>query len=124
MSKRIAFFLLLFACSFLISGCSQDPADWQPGDKDQIKKLVSEISDARTNKAKLSDLFSEEALPDRTWLKQTKGMSFVVADVVLEDGPAKATIDIENHFGEVQKTVTWTCERSGDGWQITDASLD
>lgn len=135
MNKKAQGFFLLNVTIFLvnislvvnatvITGCSGDTSDWKPGDQDQIRKLVSEISDARTNEDKLASLFTEDSVPDRDWLKNTEQLSFAIADVALDSDVAKVTIDLENHFGELQRTVTWECTRSGDGWLIASAPVN
>ena len=114
----------LVVSSVFLAGCGPDAAHWTPGDEDQIRKLVSEISDARTNKDKFSSLFAQDAVPGQDWLKKTKEYSFVVGDVTMESDGAKVLIDLENHFGEVQSTVTWTFARNADGWRIAAAPIE
>lgn len=132
-SKRVSFFtaanlLIVFVNAVLVvygvAGCSQNPADWKPEDPDKIRKLVSEISDARRSEEKLATLFSADALPDRTWLKKTKDLSFVVSDISIDGDLAKVNVDLENHFGEIQSSVEWACERSGDEWVIIAAPFE
>ena len=135
MNKRAQFFVLanisivlvnvgLLFTSLCLTGCSENASDWTPDDKAQIRKLISEISDARSNNDKLASIFVESALPGRQWLKQTEGYSFVVTEIDIASDQATVTLDLENHFGEIQKTVSWTCIRTDTRWQISAAPVD
>lgn len=113
----------LFLLAMLIGCGAEDAADWQPGDKDQIRELVAQISDARTNPEKLSTIFSEDAVPDKAWKRDAAQIFFVVGEVDIEGAAANVNIEFENTFGEIIGKQEWTCTKVDDAWKISAAPL-
>ena len=105
-----------------MSGCGGNK-EWTPGDKDSIRMVVAEISDARSNAEKLTSLFAEGSVPDKAWLKQSEKWSFVVETVEIDGTEATVEMAIENFYGEVVGTQTWTCIKSGDRGLLKDTPL-
>ncbi len=102
-------------------GCGSD--EWKPGDADIVRMVIAEISDARANAQKLATIFAEDSVPDRTWLKKSAPWSFVVESVDVDGDSATVEITVEDFFGNVVGTTTWTCARAGAGWEIKTAPL-
>ncbi len=116
---RFGLVWLLSGC--LLMGCGSD--EWKPGDADNVRMVIADISDARANPQKLATLFAEDSVPDRTWLKKSAQWSFVVESVDADGDSATVEITVEDFFGSVVGTSTWTCERASEGWKIKDAPL-
>ena len=116
-----AFFFLVIVLSL---GCNQHGSEWRPGDQELIRELVSEIGDARSHPDQLVLLFMPAAVPDQAWLQASKDLSFVVTEIVAEGDAATVEIDLENHFGEIQRNLQWKCLRTEEGWRIASAPLN
>lgn len=121
MHDRLCLLNLAFGLVFVL-GC-MGQSEWTPGDEDHIRETVANISDARGSAERLAELFTEDAVPDKQWLKQTEKRSFVVENVKVDGDTAELDITIEDHFGEVIGKQTWACEKIDDEWKISAAPL-
>ncbi len=103
-------------------GCDSE-ANWVPGDEDNIRMVIADISDARSNPEKLASIFSDGSVPDNAWLKKSAKWSFVVESIEISDETANVEIAVENFFGDVLSTQAWTCVKVNDTWRVKDAPL-
>ena len=106
----------------LLVGCGNE-AEWTPGDEDQIRQVIAELSDARSNPEKLVLLFTEGSVPDKSWLTATEQRSFVVEEIDLTGDQATVSVALEDFYGEVVGNQTWQCVRENDQWRISAAPL-
>ncbi|MEM7313024.1 MAG: hypothetical protein AAF497_07715 [Planctomycetota bacterium] len=121
-TKRVPCVLILFILA--ACGCKQDPSQWTPDDRAKILDVIANVSETRADPERFAKLFADDAVPDKKWVKTSKGQSIVVEDMSFEDDVATVKIVFENHFGELQGNATWTCKRSGETWVITSSPLE
>jgi len=109
----------------LAVGCKSEPSEWVPGDADNIKHVIAEISDARHDPEKLAVIFAAGKVPNDKWIKDSQGLSFVVdlKRISVSGDAATVKISLEDHFGDPKGEVTWTCKKNGEKWQVEDAPL-
>ena len=106
----------------LLVGCRSE-TEWKPSERHKIIEVIAAISDTGNDQERLARVFAVEHLPDEAWLKEAESVSFVVDEVDISGDSARVQLTIENHFGEPLQQVSWTCQRTGDAWQVAEAPL-
>lgn len=118
----VATFFSIGVAIISVAGCGE--ANPEPTEANDVISVVSNVGDARNDPAKLAEIFSESAMPDKKWLQESRQYTIRVVDAEITGDTATATVDLEvNATGEIASEQTWNCERAGESWKVTSAPL-